>query len=162
MNPCPSSDCLARLLAGELGDAERAAVGRHVDGCAACQQLLDRLGAAGDPDGLRRAPAAGSSAGREFLRRLRASPPAVHPRPAAGVPAETLTPSRAAAAAEQARALQEALARLPEAYRLVLRYRYDEGRPFAEVARLMGRSPNAARKLWARAVEWLQQELRTP
>jgi RNA polymerase sigma-70 factor (ECF subfamily) len=81
---------------------------------------------------------------------------------AGAVPADTLTPSCAAAAAEQARALQEALARLPEAYRLVLRYRYDEGRPFAEIARLMGRSPNAARKLWARAVEWLQRELRTP
>jgi RNA polymerase sigma factor (sigma-70 family) len=162
MNPCPSSDCLARLLAEELDDAERAAVGSHVDGCAACQQLLDRLGAADDPDGLRPAPAAGSSAGREFLRRLRASPPAAHPRPAEGVPADTLTPSRAAAAAGQARALQEALARLPEAYRQVLRYRYDEGRPFEEIAQLLDRSPNAARKLWARAVEWLQQELGAP
>jgi RNA polymerase sigma-70 factor (ECF subfamily) len=78
------------------------------------------------------------------------------------VPADTPSPSSEFLAGERSRALQQALARLPEDYRLVIRYRYEEERPFEEIARLLNRSPNAVRKLWARAVERLQQDMRGP
>ncbi len=70
-----------------------------------------------------------------------------------------LTPSGELMEGEQARALDQALARLPEDYRRVIALRHEEQRSFEEIARLMGRSPNAARKLWARAVERLQFEM---
>jgi RNA polymerase sigma factor (sigma-70 family) len=59
---------------------------------------------------------------------------------------------------EQAEAVQRLLDRLPEDYRQVLRWRYQEGRSIEEIGQLMNRSANAVRKLWARAVERLQQE----
>jgi RNA polymerase sigma-70 factor (ECF subfamily) len=62
-------------------------------------------------------------------------------------------------AGERADAVRSAIARLPDDYQTVLRLRYDEDLPFDEVARQMGRTPNAVRKLWSRAVERLQQEL---
>jgi RNA polymerase sigma-70 factor (ECF subfamily) len=72
------------------------------------------------------------------------------------------TPSREVMAGEARDALAEAMARLPEDYQLVLRMRYQEGRPFEEIALAMDRSANAVRKVWARAVERLQQELEEP
>jgi len=63
---------------------------------------------------------------------------------------------------EQAEALRRALERLPDDYRQVVTLRYQEGRPFAEIAERMQRSENAVRKLWFRAIERLQQELGTP
>ena len=77
------------------------------------------------------------------------------PRVAASGP----SPSQQVAAGEQADRVQRAMAALPEEYRRVLRLRYEEGLPFDEVAARMGRSPNAVRKLWARAVERLGQEM---
>src|SRR5262249_48985663 len=62
MTRCPSTDRLARLLAEQLDDAERAAVESHIEECAECQQALDRLGAADDPNGLRPAAADGPCA----------------------------------------------------------------------------------------------------
>jgi RNA polymerase sigma-70 factor (ECF subfamily) len=76
--------------------------------------------------------------------------------------ADILSPSGQAMQHEQAAALERALDRLPEDYRRVLTLRYLEGRSFAEIGRLMQRSANAARKLWTRAVEHLQQELEPP
>jgi RNA polymerase sigma-70 factor, ECF subfamily len=69
------------------------------------------------------------------------------------------TASRVAMAGEDAAALEAAMTRLPEDYRRVLALRYHEGRSFDEIAELIGRSANAARKLWARAVERLEREL---
>jgi RNA polymerase sigma-70 factor (ECF subfamily) len=69
------------------------------------------------------------------------------------------TASRVAMAGEDAAALEGAMTRLPEDYQRVLALRYTEGRSFDEIARLIGRSANAARKLWARAVERLEREL---
>jgi RNA polymerase sigma-70 factor (ECF subfamily) len=63
---------------------------------------------------------------------------------------------------EQSATLERALDRLPEDYRRVIQLRYREERSFEEIAQLMQRSPNAARKLWARAIERLQQELEAP
>src|SRR5262249_20116126 len=80
--------------------------------------------------------------------------------PRAGArPAATPSHSGHARAHDQADALARALERLPEDYRLVLRLRYQEGQPFEEIARRMQRSSAAARKLWFRAIERLQQEL---
>jgi RNA polymerase sigma-70 factor (ECF subfamily) len=72
--------------------------------------------------------------------------------------AETPSPSGQAMAQEQAAALQRALARLPEDYRQVVVLRYQEERSFEEIGRLLNRSPDAARKLWARAMERLRLE----
>src|SRR5438477_3699675 len=70
-------------------------------------------------------------------------------RPAGeGLPADTLTPSRCLIAAEEDEEMRRALARLAADDREVIRLRYQEERPFAEIARLMGRSENAVQKLW--------------
>jgi RNA polymerase sigma-70 factor (ECF subfamily) len=78
---------------------------------------------------------------------------------AAGPAAATPTPSRELMTDEQTRVLYQAIARLPEDYRRILLLRYQEERSFEEIAVLMQRTANAARKLWGRAVERLQQEL---
>ena len=69
-----------------------------------------------------------------------------------------LTPSGVAIEREQAAALRRALERLPEEYRRVVVLRFEEGRSFEEIGRLTGRSPDAARKVWSRAMERLRQE----
>jgi RNA polymerase sigma-70 factor (ECF subfamily) len=76
----------------------------------------------------------------------------------AGPAADGPTPSRQAEEQEEARLLREALGRLPEDYRQVLRLRFEEERSFEDIGRLLGLTANAARKLWARAVRRLQQE----
>ena len=75
---------------------------------------------------------------------------------------DALTPSRCLIAAEEDAQMHQALARLAADDREVIRLRYQEERPFAEIARLMGRSENAVQKLWLRAVERLQRELQAP
>jgi RNA polymerase sigma-70 factor (ECF subfamily) len=52
-----------------------------------------------------------------------------------------------------------AMERLPEDYRQVLMMRYQDQLPFEEIAQKLGRTANAVRKLWARAVERLEVEL---
>jgi RNA polymerase sigma-70 factor (ECF subfamily) len=69
------------------------------------------------------------------------------------------SPSEQAIGHERDECLKLALERLPDDYRLVLDLRHDENRSFEEIGQSIGRSANAARKLWARAVERLQQEL---
>jgi RNA polymerase sigma-70 factor (ECF subfamily) len=69
------------------------------------------------------------------------------------------SPSEQAVGQEREEALQRALGQLPEDYRHVLTLRYVENHSFEEIGRATGRSANAARKLWARAVERLEQEL---
>jgi RNA polymerase sigma-70 factor (ECF subfamily) len=78
------------------------------------------------------------------------------------VAADTPSPSGEAVANEQAQALRQALERLPEDYRLVLLWRYQEQLSFEEIGRRLGRSANAARKLWRRAVERLEQDMGPP
>jgi RNA polymerase sigma-70 factor (ECF subfamily) len=79
-----------------------------------------------------------------------------------GLRAETPTPSAEAVRDEQTQALERALLRLPEDYRRVIQLRYREERSFEEIADAMQRSQNAVRKLWARAIERLEQELGAP
>ena len=69
------------------------------------------------------------------------------------------TPSQAALRREQAEAVTRVLDRLPEHYRQVIVWREWEELPFEEIARRLNRSVDAARMLWWRAIERLQQEL---
>jgi RNA polymerase sigma-70 factor (ECF subfamily) len=96
---------------------------------------------------------------RQLDREVALGPAGSSGGPAAEVPADTPSPSAHALAHERSEAVRRALDRLPEDYRQVLLLRYEEGRSFEDIARLMSRSPNAASKLWARAVERLEQEL---
>jgi RNA polymerase sigma-70 factor (ECF subfamily) len=76
--------------------------------------------------------------------------------------ADTPSPSATAMGAEQAAALERALDRLPEDYREVLTLRYQGELSFEEIGLRLGRSGNAARKLWLRALRKLEQELEAP
>jgi RNA polymerase sigma-70 factor (ECF subfamily) len=76
-----------------------------------------------------------------------------------GLAGAASTPSERAVRHEQSDALQQGLARLPEDYRAVLLLRYREGHSFEEIAAVMGRTGNAVRKLWARALERLREEM---
>ena len=80
-------------------------------------------------------------------------------QPVAGLMATTQSPSGQAMAHEQDAALEAAIQRLPDDYRRVILFRYQKEHSFEEIGQLLGRSPEAARKLWSRAVERLQQEL---
>jgi|SRR5579875_79553 RNA polymerase sigma-70 factor (ECF subfamily) len=71
------------------------------------------------------------------------------------------TPSQVVSTGEQLQRLQQAIEALPEDYRLVLRLRYHEGLTFEAIGPRMGRTANAARLLWLRAVERIKQSLRT-
>jgi RNA polymerase sigma-70 factor (ECF subfamily) len=82
--------------------------------------------------------------------------------PGLGLAANVLSPSGQAMEHEQDEVLQAALGRLPEDYRRVIILRYEDQLPFEEIGRLLQRSPDAARKLWARAVERLHKELDLP
>jgi RNA polymerase sigma-70 factor, ECF subfamily len=77
------------------------------------------------------------------------------PEPRAGNP----SPSQEAIAREEAERFARALERLPDDHRRVILLRYQEGQPFEEIGRRLGRTPNAARMLWLRAVERLKKEL---
>lgn len=66
---------------------------------------------------------------------------------------ETESPIRQALARERQAALEEALQRLPEHYRQVLRLHTQEELTFAQVAKQLRCSAEAARKLWRRAAE---------
>jgi RNA polymerase sigma-70 factor (ECF subfamily) len=73
--------------------------------------------------------------------------------------AETPTPSQQAAAHEEADKLQRALQRLPEEHCQVILLRHHEQLTFESIGQRLQRSASAARMLWLRAVERLQQEL---
>jgi RNA polymerase sigma-70 factor (ECF subfamily) len=69
------------------------------------------------------------------------------------------SPGRQAMAAEEAACLSAALARLPEDYRQIIQLRNWEERSFVEIATVLGGTADAARKLWARAIQRLRGEL---
>ncbi len=75
-----------------------------------------------------------------------------------GLVGSTHSPSHLAMEREEAAALRRALGRLPEEYRRVVFLRFEEGRSFEEIGRLIDRSPEAARKVWTRAMERLRKE----
>ena len=68
-------------------------------------------------------------------------------------------PDGSAIRREDADVLATAMTRLSNDHRSVLRLRYWEGLTFPEISERLGRSPDAIRKLWYRAVERLQEEM---
>jgi RNA polymerase sigma-70 factor (ECF subfamily) len=72
--------------------------------------------------------------------------------------ASTASPSAKVVAREHAQALKAALAKLPDDYRQVISLRYDENLTFEQIGREIGRSPEAARKVWSRAMDCLRDE----
>lgn len=76
--------------------------------------------------------------------------------------AATPSPSARLIEQEKGEALARALGRLPEDYRRVITLHHQEQRSFEEIAERMQRSVAAVRKLWARALDRLQQELEVP
>jgi RNA polymerase sigma-70 factor (ECF subfamily) len=72
------------------------------------------------------------------------------------IASDTPTPSAHAMVGEQEEKVRLALEGLPPDYRQVIVWRYQEELSFAEIAQRMGRSENAVRKLWFRAVERLE------
>ncbi len=69
------------------------------------------------------------------------------------------SPSAALIAGEQDEALHRAFAQLPEPARQVILWRNYERLPFEEIGRRLERSAEAARKLWVRALEQLEELL---
>jgi RNA polymerase sigma-70 factor (ECF subfamily) len=76
-----------------------------------------------------------------------------------GLMAAGSSPSQQAARREQAVLLADSLERLPASYRDVLILRHLEGLTFPQVAQRMGRSVDSVKKLWARALPRLRDEL---
>jgi RNA polymerase sigma-70 factor (ECF subfamily) len=70
------------------------------------------------------------------------------------------SPSNALRRREQDLALERAMAELPEDYRQVILWHHREDCSFEEIGRRLGRSEGAARKLWARAIQQLQDRMR--
>jgi RNA polymerase sigma-70 factor, ECF subfamily len=98
---------------------------------------------------------------RRLAREVRLD--ASHPLAAthAALPAAAVaTPSAHLLARERQEVLLRALDRLPEDYRRVMLLRYQKEMTFEEIGRDMRRSADAARMLWARALERLKHELR--
>lgn len=79
---------------------------------------------------------------------------------AGGLAAALPSPSGQAISGEQIEALLRALEGLPHDYRQVVLLRYREERTFEEIGEIMGRTGNAIRKIWLRAVERLKDELK--
>jgi RNA polymerase sigma-70 factor, ECF subfamily len=75
-------------------------------------------------------------------------------------PLDWSTPSKGAIAHEEAEQLRQGLARLPEDYCRVIQMRNLEGRAFEEIARMLGRSTDAVKKLWSRAILRLKDEMK--
>jgi RNA polymerase sigma-70 factor (ECF subfamily) len=69
------------------------------------------------------------------------------------------SPSSLVAAEEEDAALRRVLEQLPEGYRQIVMWRNYDRLPFDEIGRRLGRSAEAARKLWVRAIELLQHML---
>ncbi len=78
----------------------------------------------------------------------------------AQLPGSAATPAEAAADNERAHALEQAIARLPDHYRLVIDLHYFHRLSWAEIGDVLTCSAGAARKLWVRAQAKLGEDLR--
>ncbi|MCC6492329.1 MAG: sigma-70 family RNA polymerase sigma factor [Pirellulales bacterium] len=72
---------------------------------------------------------------------------------------EQTSPSGHAVRAEKIARVRQAVGRLPAASRKVVLLRYRDRLTFSEIAAKVGRSPNAVRMLWHRAIDRLADEL---
>jgi RNA polymerase sigma-70 factor (ECF subfamily) len=97
-----------------------------------------------------------ATAKRQMGREVPIDPTASQPIDPAGPAA---TASSIMAREERMQALMAALGRLPEDYRKIILWRQVENLAFEEMAKRLGRSLDAVRKLWWRALKSLQQEL---
>jgi RNA polymerase sigma-70 factor (ECF subfamily) len=70
------------------------------------------------------------------------------------------SPMDQAVANEEADRIHQVLRRVPKDYRQVILLRYQEDRSFAEISQRIGRSENAVRKLFVRAIDKVCQELK--
>jgi RNA polymerase sigma-70 factor, ECF subfamily len=77
------------------------------------------------------------------------------------LPSPDQTPSQVAIKKERIDAVDAAMAQLPDEYRQVIMFRNQQHLSFEEISSKLGRTADAARKLWARAVEKLNAELGT-
>jgi RNA polymerase sigma-70 factor (ECF subfamily) len=68
-------------------------------------------------------------------------------------------PSRQLQQRERDAALEDALMRLPEHHRQVIRWHHNDGLTFEAIGGRLGISADGARKLWARALTCLRREL---
>jgi RNA polymerase sigma-70 factor, ECF subfamily len=73
------------------------------------------------------------------------------------VPAPGPSPSSVVSASERERAVARQLEQLSEHHRLVILWHHRDGLPFDEIGRRLHRSADAARRLWCRAVDRLQE-----
>jgi len=88
---------------------------------------------------------------RDFTREQPADSTLVHPR--------QLSPSAEALSREERELLNNALGQLPDVYRQAIDLRHAGNLTFQELGERLGRSEEAARKVWARAVRQLQEKL---
>jgi RNA polymerase sigma-70 factor, ECF subfamily len=72
------------------------------------------------------------------------------------------SPSGVVLDAEQSAAVRAALERLPEHYRQILIWRHWDELTFEEIGQRLGKTPDAARMLWGRAVAQLEREVEPP
>src|SRR5262245_47369929 len=77
----------------------------------------------------------------------------------AAVAAPGPSPSSVVVAGEREQAIERGLARLPDDYRLIIIWHDRDGLSFDEIGRRLRRSPDAARRLWSRAIGRLQEVL---
>jgi RNA polymerase sigma-70 factor, ECF subfamily len=96
---------------------------------------------------------------RTTLKRRLAREAALPRSGAPGPDGRLPTPSVQLMAGEEAQRLLQALERLPDEYRRVITFRYVDQYSFEEIGRRMGRTANAARLLWLRAIERVRKEL---
>jgi RNA polymerase sigma-70 factor (ECF subfamily) len=76
-------------------------------------------------------------------------------------PVDPTTPSRVVGGREEGARVRRAVAELPADHQAVLRLRYEQQLSFDQIGAALGRTGNAARLLWLRAVERLRADLRT-
>jgi RNA polymerase sigma-70 factor (ECF subfamily) len=72
------------------------------------------------------------------------------------------SPSEVLIAGERERTVGEHLQCLPEDYRQVILWHHQDGLPFDEIGRRLGRSADAVRRVWSRAIDRLQEVLCDP
>ena len=96
---------------------------------------------------------------RTTLKRRLSREAALPRRDSPGPDRRLPTPSVQLMAREQAQRLRQALEQMPDDYRQVVTLRYVEQCSFEEIGLRMGRTPNAARLLWLRAIERVRRDL---
>lgn len=96
---------------------------------------------------------------RDIQREVSLVDPSVGGAPGHPVNLEDSTPSQALVRAERDEAIHLALAKLPEHYRQILTWRHWDDLTFEEIGRRLGKSADASRMMWGRAVARFESEM---